>query len=765
MCGCITALIACQELGRTVGPPAPTIGVLPAVTHETRVTLSGTKSPGSALIVDGFQRIPPNNSIIWSTAVDLTVEGSNAIVLHAMDDLGNLSESLTVRIERDTTNPAPPAVSTPATSPTTSTSNPFTIAGTKEAGTFIRLNGRRITEASNATAWTYQTTLSPPPPPPAPPYNTLTLTAVDAAGNESAPVTRLVELTGPCVGVAPPRPVFPLDGGAIQWGRAFSWTPGATSYRFELSGSPAFDTFAAPPSDLIDNVFAPNTTPPPPGVYYWRVGSVDASCTAYGRTRRVIIGSTTGDVTGDGFADVFAGASGDDQADLDAGAAFLYQGGVTQDLLFDAAVTGQGRATAFGTAVAKTGDIDRDGYVDLLVGSYLADRDEIANDNTGAAYLYWGGPSPATTPALVFRGEADHSFFGVSVAGVGDVNGDDYPDIAVGAYQTPVVASCAGGTSTLSAVGRVYVFLGRGRGEIDAIPDVVLTGETTELLGDPSSACRAGDEFGLRVAGAGDVNGDGYDDMLVGARGYDFGTDPAAGQNAGRAYVFFGGPWLVGVGAERANVILTGSAAADEFGATVAGAGDTNGDGFADFLVGAPLRDFVGTDSGAVTWYFGRGDGISTSPIEISDAGAGDNFGAALASAGDIDGDGLADFVVGAYLAGPTDNGAVVYYKGNTNPTGASAATIVGESDPNDGDQFGLSVAGVGDIDGDGIDDTVVGAWRHDVCFVPRQFCDDAGRVYVILGPDTTTRPVASDPSDWVLTGLNPGDGLGVSAR
>jgi hypothetical protein len=733
-----------------------------------RVTLSGTKSPGSAIIVDGFQRVPVNSSPIWTAGVDLTVEGTNTIVLEAMDDLGNLSESLIVRIERDTTNPAPPVVSTPATSPTASTSNPFTIAGTKDAGTFIRLNGRRITEASDATAWTYQTTLSPPPPPPASPYNTLTLTAVDAAGNESASVTISVELTGACA--APPRPVFPLDGAAIRWGRAFSWTPqggGATGYRFELSGSPAFDTFTEPPSSVPSgNVFVPSTTAPTPGVYYWRVGSVDASCTSYGRTRRVIIGSTTGDVTGDGFADVFAGASGDDQADLDAGAAFLYQGGATQDLLFDAAVRGQGRSTAFGTSVAKTGDIDRDGYVDLLVGAYLADRDETANDNTGAAYLYWGGPSPATAPALVFRGEADHSFFGVSVAGVGDVNGDDYPDIAVGAYQTPVVASCAGGTSTLSAVGRVYVFLGRGRGEIDAIPDVVLTGETTEILGDPSSACRGGDEFGLRVAGAGDVNGDGYDDLIVGARGYDFGTDPAAGQNAGRAYVFFGGPWLVGVGAERANVILTGSAAGDEFGATVAGAGDTDGDGFADLLVGAPLRDFVGVDSGCVTWYFGRGDGISPSPIEISDAGVGDNFGAALASAGDIDGDGLADFVVGAYLAGPTDNGAVVYYMGNTNPTGTSAATIVGESDPNDGDQFGLSVAGVGDVDGDGIDDTVVGAWRHDVCFDPsRPFCDDAGRAYVILGPDTTTRAVASDPSDWVLTGLNPGDGLGVSAR
>src|SRR5574341_2217926 len=205
LCCGIALLAACQQLGRTVGPPAPKIGVLPAATHEMRATLSGTKSPGSAITVDGFQRVPVNNSTIWTAAVDLTVEGTNTIVLEAMDDLGNLSESLIVRIERDTADPAPPTISTPAMSPTTSVSNPFTIAGTKEAGTFIRLNGRRIIEASNATAWTYQTTLSPPPPPPAPPANTLTLTAVDAAGNQDT--TRVVSGTSAGSGGRRPRTI------------------------------------------------------------------------------------------------------------------------------------------------------------------------------------------------------------------------------------------------------------------------------------------------------------------------------------------------------------------------------------------------------------------------------------------------------------------------------------------------------------------------------------------------------------------------------
>ncbi len=772
LCGCLASLVACQPLNRTGGPPAPSIGVLPAVTHETRVTLSGIKSPGSAIIVDGFQRVPSDNGTIWATAVDLAVEGSNTIVLAAMDDLGNLSKPLTVSIQRDTAKPAPPTISIPATSPTTSATNPFTIAGTKELDTFIRLNGRRITGPSSDTAWAYQVTLSPPSPPPASPTNTLVLTAVDAAGNESDPATVLVTLTGTCV--APPRPVYPLDGGAVKWGRAFSWTSqvGATSYRFELSASPAFDTFAMPPpSDLTDNVFEPDTAPPGPGIYYWRVGSVDASCTAYGPTRRVVIGSTTGDVTGDGFADVLVGGWADDRAGDDAGAAYLYGGGAIPALFPDAIMTGERTGDAFGSSVTKAGDIDRDGYEDMVVGALSSDRDAELDDNTGAAYLYWGGAAPATAPAAFFRGEADGSHFGNSVAGLGDVNGDGFPDVAVGAYQTRVTAACGGGTATLPGVGRVYVFFGGPRDRMDAIPDVVLTGETRQDAGDPASPCRDGDEFGFQIAGAGDVNGDGYDDLAVGARGFDASVSPPSGLNTGRAYVFFGGPWLIGLGAERADIVLTGVSPGDEYGAAVAGAGDTDGDGFADLLVGAPLRDLGGIDSGSVSWYFGPEPGGSSSPIEISGNAAGDNFGATLASAGDLNGDGLSDVVVGAYLAGPDDNGAASYFLGTVSRTVARVGTIFGQTDlsepgdPLDGDWFGRSLGGVGDVDGNGVDDSVVGAPRHDACLDNPLFCDDAGRAYVIFGPTITDRGVASNPADWLLTGFNPGDNLGISIR
>jgi hypothetical protein len=759
----LTALISCQQTGSTGGPPPPLIGTLPEATRHDRVVLSGTKASGTAIVVDGFQRVPRDGQTLWATMVDLPSEGENTFILHAMDDLGNLSETVTVTLSRDTVHPDPPTVSAPAVSP----ANPVALSGTKEANTFIRLNGRRITEASADETWTYEATLRYNQIIPG--VNTFTLTAVDAAGNESDPVSVVVTLTTFCE--EPPQPVFPLDNASIRWGRAFSWTQQVPtgSYVFDLSVSPAFDTFVLEAEPiLVTTQFVPPGPPPPIGAYYWRVGAVDPVCgTSYGLTRKVIVGGATGDVTGDGFADVIVGVWADDQAGDDAGAAYLYKGGAIRDVSVDTVILGQNSGDGFGSSVAKAGDLDRDGFEELLVGAMWADRNRDVDDDSGAAYLYWGGSAPATAPTLILRGETDRSHMGNSVAGVGDVNGDGYPDIAIGAYQTAVAAACDGGTRTLAGVGRVYILFGGPRDRLDAVPDVVLTGETAQIAGDSTSPCREGDEFGFQVAGGGDVNGDGYDDLVVGARGFDTSVDPPAGVNSGRMYLFFGGPWVIGVGAEQADVIRTGASAGDEFGTAVAGVGDTDGDGFADLLVGAPLRDLGGIDSGSVSRYLGRSTGVSA-PIEINGIAGNDNFGAVLSPLGDVNGDGFSDFVVGAYLAGPDDNGAASYFIG---PTATKLGTIVGQTDlsepgdPLDGDWFGSAVVGPGDVDGDGFDDSVVGGYRHDACLNNPLFCDDAGRAYVIIGPAIADRVAAGDPRDWLLTGFNPGDNLGSSLR
>jgi hypothetical protein len=694
----------------------------------------------------------------------LPSDGLHTFEIQALDDRGQISPVLGVSIARDTSPPVAPTIN-PVTSLVSS--NPLTLIGTKEAGALVRLNGRRIIPPSTDTTWTYQATLVTG-------LNTVAVTVVDAAGNESDPTTvpvTLAPVTPTCV---VPRPIFPLDRGAIAWGEGFTWQVPSIApsdgYRFELSASPAFDL---PLIDRVDtplSLYAPTVPSPPRGGYFWRVGAIDSNCgVSYGLTRSVIIGSTTGDITGDGYADAMIGVVGDDTADRDAGAAYIYHGGPFPEVQPDIILTGEHRLDGFGSSVAKVGDIDGDGYVDVLVGAYLFDRDADQNDNVGRAYLYWGGPNMSTQPGLVLTGEQENGYFGVSVAGVGDVNGDGYSDVAVGAYRAAVTAACGGGTARLPAVGRVDIFYGGPRLTMDAKADVVLTGETTASPGDPASACRQGDEFGGRLAGVGDANGDGYDDILVGARGFDLNTDPSdpsVGQNAGRVYLFFGGPWLVGAGADQADVVFTGTAAADEFGATVAGVGDTNGDGFADLVVGAPLRDGVATDSGSAYWYFG-GPGLSStsSSVLLEGVAAEDNFGFSVASAGDVNHDGFADIIVGAFLAGPSDNGSATLYLGGAPPTGSPAATYTGETTPQSGDQFGLSVSGAGDVSGDGYDDVIVGAYHNDACC--GLIGGDAGRAYIFPGsPSPTSRGAASDPTnDWIFTGRRPGDGLGISVR
>ena len=205
-----------------------------------------------------------------------------------------------------------------------------------------------------------------------------------------------------------------------------------------------------------------------------------------------------------------------------------------------------------GYSMAAVGDVSGDGREDFVVG---APYEDTGGSGAGQAYLYLGGSDPGQGPALVFTGAAASDALGYAVAGGGDFDGDGYPDLVLSAPYNDAAGSNAG-----------VVYLHRGGPGMDAAADFAF----------PASA--VGENFGLAVALVGDVNRDGADDLLVGAERND-----GSGTNAGRAYLYLGGP-----GADTvADLILPGEATGDQFGCAVAGPGDLNGDGYDDFLVGA----------------------------------------------------------------------------------------------------------------------------------------------------------------------------------
>lgn len=390
-------------------------------------------------------------------------------------------------------------------------------------------------------------------------------------------------------------------------------------------------------------------------------------------------------------------------------------------------------------AVQRLGDVNDDGYEDVIVAAHSAAK------NAGRVYVVFGkGAGGSISLAdlegsergFEITGEVVGDTAGRSIGGAGDVNGDGIPDILIGAPKSAINGKSSG-TS--------YVVFGKS----DSSPvflELVAVGQ-----GGFSIEGEAAQQFsGQSVRGAGDVNGDGRADVIVGA----FGASPN-GPFSGRAYVVFGRDagkptHLADIAAGTGDgFVMNGAAELDFAGAAVAGAGDVNGDGLADLIVGAYGADIVGDTSGRSYVVHGK---PSKTPVELKQVAVGaggfvidgeaeyDQAGAAVASAGDVNGDGLADLLVGAPLADPSGNDSgrayVVFGKKNSLPVKLADVVSGTGGFAMDGQQVrdyaGFTVDGVGDVNGDGLSDVIVGAYGAN----PQG--NASGRSYIVFGKTTT---------------------------
>jgi len=394
--------------------------------------------------------------------------------------------------------------------------------------------------------------------------------------------------------------------------------------------------------------------------------------------------SGAGDVNGDGYADVIVGAYQYDNGEADEGAAFVYHGSVSGITATAAALLESNQAGAsLGASVAGAGDVNGDGYADVIVGAYRYENGEV---NEGAAFVYLGSASGIITAAVVMlESDQANARQGIRVAGAGDVNGDGYADVIVGADRYD---------NGQSDEGVAFVYHGSASGTQTTAVTMLELNQANARLGNS-------------VAGAGDVNGDGYTDVIVGAYSYDNGE-----ADEGAAFVYHGSA----SGIQTTATTTLESNQANAVMGTVAGAGDVNGDGYADVIVGASGWDNgQGGSEGAAFVYHGSAGGIgTTAAIMLVGNQLGGNLGSSVAGAGDVNGDGYADVMVGAtrYDNGQSDEGVVFVYHGSAGGIEATAATMLEKNQASA--NLGSGVAGAGDINGDGYADIIVGAYSYD---------------------------------------------------
>ena len=384
--------------------------------------------------------------------------------------------------------------------------------------------------------------------------------------------------------------------------------------------------------------------------------------------------------------------------------------------------TGDSADDEFGFRLSGAGDVNGDGFADVIVG---APNDDNNGSCSGSARVFSGADGSIL---YTFNGDSVFDNFGTSVSGAGDVNGDGLADVIVGAPFDDNNGTDSGSARVFSGVDGSVLFTFDG-------------GST-------------GDRFGWSVSGAGDVNGDGIDDLIVGATG----ADPGGVQSAGESYVVFGRDTGFSASFELSTLngtngfVINGIDVIDQSGGSVSGAGDVNGDGIDDLIIGARLGASDGIRSGESYVVFGQdassGGFAASIDLDTLDGTTGfaingvnpyDSSGTSVSGAGDVNGDGVDDLIIGANAADQGGNPSVgESYVVFGNSGGFAASIDLSTLDGSNGfvlmgidavDLSGGSVSGAGDVNGDGIDDLIIGATGGDP---GGNF--EAGESYVVFG-------------------------------